>query len=253
MKNTSTPVLPPTKIVSVKSQSQVSPSRNLFQEILGVKKPKVADSTSQTTKSQLSPAKNKVSVATSPTGSSPVKRQLELKSSPPIVGTKRDASTSSGGLSPPTPTAAHRPHIAAAVAPTPPKRPYLPVASGASASGPATPPLRLKISSPGTGEPSLVKSSSGEQTRPTATPVAHSNSKVDNEVKDKKSTTSESSAVEVRGPEQEVPLDLGTRKSVPVKWKWSLTTMGSLLLLSEPYLFTVTSYRCLILLTVLRF
>ena len=217
VKNTSTPVLPPTKIVSVKSQSQVSPSRNLFQEILGVKKPKVADSTSQTTKSQLSPAKNKVSVATSPTGSSPVKRQLELKSPPPIVGTKRDASTSSGGLSPPTPTAAHRPHIAAAVAPTPPKRPYLPVASGASASGPATPPLRLKISSPGTGEPSLVKSSSGEQTRPIATPVAHSNSKVDNEVKDKKSTTSESSAVEVRGPEQEVPLDLGTRKSVPVK------------------------------------
>ena len=217
VKNT-TPVLPPTKIVSVKSTNQVSHSRNLFQEILGVKKPKVADSTSQTTKSQLSPAKSKASVSTSPTAPSPVKRQLELKSSPPIVGTKRDASTSSGGLSSPTSTASHRPHIAAAVAPTPPKRPYLPVASGVSSSGPVTPPLRLKISSAGTGGPSLVKSSSGEQTRPITTPVAHSNSKVDNEVKDKKSTGStESSAVEVRGPEQEVPLDLGTRKSVPVK------------------------------------
>ena len=189
----------------------------MFQEILGVKKLKLSDSTSQTTKSQLSPGKNKVSVATSPT-KSPVKTPDQLKTSPPVVGTKRDAGTSVGNMSPPTPTAAHRPHIVAAVAPTPPKRPYLPVASGTTA-GQTTPPLRLKISSPGSGEQSVVKSPTGEPKppQPTQAPQAHSNNKV-TEVKDKKpNTTTDGAVVEVRGPEQEVPLDLGTRKSVPVK------------------------------------
>ena len=102
--------------------------------------------------------------------------------------------------------------------------------------------------------PSLVKSSSGEQTHPVTTPVAHSNSKNDNEVKDKKSTgASESSAVEVRGPEQEVPLDLGTRKSVPVKWKWEFNDIR--LLVASNWNLIVDNYtlRCLILLTVLGF
>ena len=211
VKSPSTPTLPPTKLITVKKPNPVSPSRNLFQEILGVKKPKLADSTSQTTKSQLSPGKNKVSMATSPT-QSPVKNQEQLKTSPPVVGTKRDANTSTGSMSP----TAHRPHIAAAVAPTPPKRPYLPVASS-TGSGQVTPPLRLKMSSPGAGDTSPVKSSTREQqqqTRPTQAPEAHSNSKVP-EMKDKK--PSEGAVVEGRGPEQEVPLDLGTRKSVPVK------------------------------------
>ncbi len=168
-----------------------SPNKNFYREILGVK-PKVTNSPSQMPSSQLSPSKPKSTTSVTRTQA--------------VEAEKREAAAEGQTAPSAQPPSAHRPHIAAAVAPTPPKRPYLPVASSAASSQTSTS-LRAKPTSPGAGGGSSLE---GGAKTPTGEIRSSGTLQVKSEVKDKKGAGNTNA-------DQEAPLDLGTRKSVSAK------------------------------------
>ncbi len=180
---------------SQQRKSQISPTRNIFSDFTVQKPPGPQTTLVNQVKAHSNPISSQAQGSGTPKNSS-----SNAKSEMPV---KKDSGT--GPISPPLP---FKPHVAAALAPTPPKRPYAPVASHSPGASHLSPmPLKLKSPIDITQAPLKPPSSDMQKQEVSQNKDGGTSS----------SSGSHDQMSEARGPEQEVPLDLGTRKFVPVK------------------------------------